>query len=233
MKCPSCGMESIPGANVCGHCGYRFSAGNMNGQPSNSQPLYQQQYQPNQTQYQPPPQAPSPPPKRMSKVAIAGAVAAFLIVGALLTYAVILPALSSSEGSNLTTSRDITGTWKTTVPTKFSFSTDFAADAGYQMWNLTFTITKTSNANVFNVQMSFAVSSSAIVQGSLMVPEVSPKFLTGTVNSSQLQLRSGTNVFGVFSFTSDTMTGTYDNSWTAAFSQRVFTGTNAIKLYKQ
>jgi hypothetical protein len=81
--------------------------------------------------------------------------------------------------------------------------------------------------------MYFAVASSAIVPGSMMIPEVSPKFFTGAVNSSQMQLRSGTDVVGVFSFTTSTMTGTYDESWTAVYGQQVFTTTNAIKLYKQ
>jgi hypothetical protein len=48
-----------------------------------------------------------------------------------------------------------------------------------------------------------------------------------------MQLRSGTDVVGEFSFTSSTMTGTYDESWTALYGQMVFTETNAIKLYKQ
>jgi hypothetical protein len=233
MKCPSCGMESIPGANVCGHCGYRFSAGNMNGQPSNSQPQYQQQNQPNQAQYQQPQTPYRPPKKGMSTGAKVGIIAAVLVVGALLAYAVILPAVNGNSNANLSPSRDLPGTWKTTVPTKFSFSTDFAADAGYQMWNVTFTITKTGDPNVVNVQMYFQVASSAIVQGSLAIPEVSPMYLTGAINSSQMQLRSGTNVVGVFSFTTSTMTGTFDQSSIGAFSQQVHTDTNAIKLYKQ
>ena len=155
------------------------------------------------------------------------------MVGALLTYAVIMPALNSDSDSDLSPSRDITGTWKTTVPTKFSFSTDFASDAGYQMWNVTFVITSTSNPSTVNVKMSFSIASSAIVSGSMWIPEVSPMYLTGAINSSQMQLRSGTSVVGVFSFTSTTMTGTYDNSWVAAYGQSVFTATNAIKLYKQ
>ena len=227
-------MESVPGANVCGHCGYAFSTGGLNQQPTNAQPQYQQQYPPNQTQYQPPPpQAPYRPPKAKNKVMIVGIVAAVLIVGALLAYAVIMPALNSTPNSNLSASRDLSGTWKTTVPTKFSFSTDMASNAGYQMWNVTLTITKTPDPNVMKVQMNFAVASSAIVPGSFMIPEVSPMFFTGAVNSSQMQLRSGTGVVGVFSFTSSTMTGTYDESWTALYGQQVFTETNAIKLYKQ
>jgi hypothetical protein len=234
MKCPSCGMESVAGANVCGHCGYAFSTGGWNQQQTNPQPQYQQQYQPNQQYYQPPPpQAPYKPPKKMSTGAKIGIVVAVLVVGALLAYAVILPALNSTSNSNLSPSRELPGTWKTTVPTKFSFSTDFAADAGYQMWNVTFKITKTSDPNVMNVQMSFVIASSAIVQGSLAIPEVSPKYLTGSVNSSQMQLRSGTSVIGVFSFTTSTMTGTYDESWNAVYGQQVSTETNAIKLYKQ
>jgi hypothetical protein len=67
----------------------------------------------------------------------------------------------------------------------------------------------------------------------LAIPEVSPKYLTGAINSSQMQLRSGSVVIGVFSFTSSTMTGTYDGSATGAFTQTVTTETNAIKLYKQ
>jgi len=169
----------------------------------------------------------------MSTGAKIGMVAAVLVVGALLAYAVVLPALNTSEESNLTPSRSLTGTWKATVPTKFSFSTDFAADAGYQMWNVTFVITGGSNSSSVNVQMSFSVASSSIVQGSMMIPEVSPKFLTGNINSSQMQLLSGSKVVGVFTFTTSTMTGTYDESWTALYGQMVFTETNAIKLYKQ
>jgi hypothetical protein len=229
-------MESVPGANVCGHCGYAFSTSGLNQQTSNPQPQYQQQYPPNQAQYQPPPQAPYRPPKKANKVMIVGVVAAVLIVGALLAYAVILPALNSTSNSNLSASRDLVGTWKTTASTQFNFKTDWNTgtlqDVGYQKWNVTFTITKTSDPNVVNVQMSFSVASSALTSGSGVVPEVSPKFFTGAINSSQMQLRSGSSVIGVFSFTTSTMTGTYDDNWTAAYSQQVYTATNAIKLYK-
>ncbi len=217
---------------MCGYCGYSFSTIRSNQQSSS--PQYQQPYQPAPAQYQPaPPQVPYRPPKKMNKGLVVGIVAAVLIVGALLAYAVILPALNSTSNSNLSPSRDIAGTWKTTVPTKFSFSTDFESDAGYQMWNVTLTITKTADPNVMNVQMYFVVASSAIKPGSFAIPEVSPMFLTGAVNSSQMQLRSGADVKGVFSFTSTTMTGTYDDTWAAIYGQSVFTETNAIKLYKQ
>ncbi len=41
------------------------------------------------------------------------------------------------------------------------------------------------------------------------------------------------NVFGVFTFTTDLMQGTWDDSWCAAYCQRVVTDTNQYKLNRQ
>jgi len=56
----------------------------MNGQPSNSQPQYQQQNQSNQAQYQQPQTQYRPPKKGMSTGVKVGIIAAVLVVGALL-----------------------------------------------------------------------------------------------------------------------------------------------------
>jgi hypothetical protein len=230
--------NSMPDAIHCGNCGAKLAAtGGYNGQPANSQPQYQQQNQPNQAQYQPPPQAPYRPPKKTGTGVKVGIAVAVLVVGALLAYAVILPALNTTSNSNLSPARSLAGTWTTTAPTQFNIKTDFNTPSleyvGYQTRNVTFVITTTSDPNVVNVAMSFSINNTNLISESGYTPDVSPNYYTGAINGTQLQMRSGSTVIGVFSFTTSTMTGTWDDNWTMVWSQEVYTSTNAIKLYKQ
>ena len=106
--------------------------------------------------------------------------------------------------------------------------------AGYQTWNVILKITSTSDdPNAVDVEMDFWSETSNILPGSLWIPEVSPKYLSGAINGTQLQLRQGSTVVGVFSFTTSNMMGTWDCTFTGAYGLRAYTETNAIKLYKQ
>ena len=84
--------------------------------------------------------------------------------------------------------------------------------------------------------MSFVTSDSEIISGcpgTGVVPEVSPLFLTGNVNGTRLELRSGTTQVASLNFTTDIMTGVLDYSWCSAYCQREYTDANAIILYRQ
>jgi hypothetical protein len=164
----------------------------------------------------------------------------------------VLPFLWSCGGSSgskstivLSAARNLVGTWKAMAPTTVSFSTDSCVNAptamtlaGTQPWTPTFIITSGADDNHVYVQMSFV--SGAYTQADanacsspIIVPEVSPMFLTGVISSTQLTLYNGSTPAGVFNFTTDILTGTFDYTWTAVYSQREYTATNTMILTRQ
>ena len=130
------------------------------------------------------------------------------------------------------------GTWKTTFPTKFYIKTDFETfgelkDVGSENRTMTWTITSTSDENVVDVEVQFTPSSRQLVADSGYTPDVSPMFLKGTISGSRLTLQSGDRTIGQLSFTTDIITGTWDDHWSMAYEQEVYTATNGLILARR
>jgi hypothetical protein len=140
----------------------------------------------------------------------------------------------------LSAARNLVGTWKTSFPTTVYYDTDWCsydpALVASQPWNFTFVITAGQDDNHVNVEMSFGTGAFTVINGcpgTGIIPEVSPLRFTGTISSSRLLLTSGTQVVGEFNFTSDILTGTFDYTWSAVYSQREYTATNTLILRRQ
>jgi hypothetical protein len=146
---------------------------------------------------------------------------------------------ADSEGP-LTPARNIAGTWTASTPAMVKFETDFCTSdlslVASQGWTVALDIRAGANENTVAVAMSFVASGSEIVSGcpgTGVVPEVSPMFLTGNVNGTRLELRSGTTPVASFNFTTDIMTGVLDYTWCSVYCQREYTEANAIVLRRQ
>jgi hypothetical protein len=143
-----------------------------------------------------------------------------------------------SYGSNtpLSPARGLAGTWKTSFPVKFYIATDFDTgtlqDVGSEDRQVTWIITSTGDPNVYDIEQNFSESNRQLTGGGY-VPDVSPYFYTGTVSSSSLTVMGGDRVVGEFAFTSNVITGTWNDEWTMAYAQRVYTDVNTLTLTKQ
>jgi hypothetical protein len=150
----------------------------------------------------------------------------------------------NSSAPNLTPARPLVGTWKAAFATTVNFSTDSCGNAlntmtlaGTQPWMFTFVITPGADENHVYVNMSFTTGTCAAAASActdpIIVPEVSPMFFTGVISSTRLTLYKGTTQVGVFNFTTSILTGTFDYTWSAVYSQREYTATNGLTLLKQ
>jgi hypothetical protein len=145
----------------------------------------------------------------------------------------------------LTPTRDIEGTWKTSIPVQFIIATEYEnfgqlTDVGTEDRTMTWTITGTSNENVVTVDVQFTYYNRQLVSGSGYTPDVSPMQLTGIINGTQITLTRGNagpiqqvGSVGVFTFTSSQMEGTWHDHWNGVYEQNVYTTTNGLKLMKQ
>jgi hypothetical protein len=146
---------------------------------------------------------------------------------------------TTPSSTPLTPARNLEGTWKTTFNVKFYIKTDFETfgelkDVGSEDRAMTWIVTATSNENVVDVEVQFTSSNTQLVSGSGYTPDVSPMFLTGTISGSRLTLTSGdSRVIGEFSFTTDVITGTWNDHWSMVYEQQVYTATNSLVLMKQ
>jgi hypothetical protein len=127
---------------------------------------------------------------------------------------------------------------------KFYIKTDFETfgelqDVGSENRTMTLTITRTNDENVVDVEVQFTTSNRQLEAGSGYTPDVSPMFLMGSISGSRLTLTTGgstlsdSSVIGEFSFTTDILTGTWDDHWSMAYEQQVYTATNSLVLMKQ
>ncbi|BDU68483.1 hypothetical protein GETHOR_05840 [Geothrix oryzae] len=168
--------------------------------------------------------------------------------GALVLLSLAWSCGGAGDGQNapvLTPARTLVGTWKAPLPTTVNISTDSCSNAlntmtlaGTQPWTVTFVITAGSDENHVYVQMSFTRGTYAPVSATacsnpILVPEVSPMFLTGVISSTRLTLYNGSTSAGVFNFTTDILTGTFDYTWNGIYSQREYTATNGMTLLRQ
>ncbi len=150
-----------------------------------------------------------------------------------------------SDGGELTPTRDIEGTWKTTFATEFTIATDYQdfdqlADVGTEDRTMTFTITGTSDEHVVLADVEFSSSNRQLISGSGYIPDISPIQLSGVINGTQLTLTKSSvgpieqvGSVAVFTFTSTQMQGTWHDHWEGVWEQNVYTATNALKLMKQ
>lgn len=195
-------------------------------------------------------QAPPPPPptKPKSKVKAGTIIPVIIIVGCLvgaLYFSGFFDDFTDSMDGTLTPTRDIEGTWKTTLATQFIIATDYddfenLKDIGTENRAMTWTITPTDNENIVFVKVEFAVSNRQVASGSGFIGDVSPMQLTGTINGTQLTLTKAdvgpikqNGSVGVFTFTSTQMEGTWHDNWSGVYEQNVYTTINGLKLMKK
>jgi hypothetical protein len=151
------------------------------------------------------------------------------------------PALPAAR----TQTRTLIGTWKTAVPTSMSFSTDSCSNApttmtlaGTEPWTVLWVITAGTDENHVNVQMTFTRGAFTSVTPTacaspILVQETSPMELSGVISFGQLKLFNGATPAGVFTFTADNLTGTFDYTYTGIYSQREYSATNGMILLRQ
>lgn len=148
----------------------------------------------------------------------------------------------STSNTPLTPARNLAGTWKTSVPVRVNFQTDFCnfgtlENVEWQNWTVTFVITPGAGDNDVWVDMSFQTGSFTPITHSCpytgAYSEPSPMTLTGTISSTNLLLYKGTDQVGNFNFTTDILTGTFDYTYHGVYDQREYTATNAFILMKQ
>lgn len=196
-------------------------------------------------------QIPSPSNKPKNKAKISQLVPVVIlivsIVGALYFTGFLNVSTDNSvtDAGKLTPTRNIEGTWKTTLSTQFTIATDYESfgeltEVGSEDRTMTWTIMGTNDEHTVIVDIQFTYSNRQIIQGSGYVPDVSPMQLTGTINGTQLTLTKGNvgpieqiGTVGVFTFTSNQMEGTWHDQWNGVYEQNVYTTTNALKLMKQ
>ncbi len=159
--------------------------------------------------------------------------------------ALIMACGGAGGGGNnlpLTPARSLAGTWKTSIPVRVTFQTDFCnfgilEDVLWQPWAVTFVITPGAGDNDVRVEMSFQAGSFTPIAHSCSssgaFAEPSPISLTGTISSTNLVLRKGVDQVGNFNFTTSILTGTFDYLYRGAYDQREYTAPNALILLKQ
>lgn len=185
-------------------------------------------------------------PKKMSKLQTA----AIIIIASTVTIAAfyylgVFDEFQASTNPNmqnptaLTSARNLEGTWKTAFPVTFYIKTDFETfgtlqDVGSENRTMTWTITTASDENVVNVEVQFTVSNRQLIADSGYTPDVSPIFLKGLISGTRLTLETSDNsTIGVFNFTTDIITGTWDDHWSMVYEQEVYTATNTLILTRQ
>ena len=122
---------------------------------------------------------------------------------------------SSCEKENLSPARKLTGTWKTPVAVTFYYYTDLCGvyqKVANVKKGFTWKITKISDNKVdieWNHVSTSATQTTVSASCDGHVPMVTPKFLTGTISSSQMDIFEDTRNVGTLSFTTDNMAGYY------------------------
>lgn len=231
MKCPWCGEENVVGATICAHCGIIWSSENgPKASQAERQREYERQYRPDQPYYQPPSRD-LYNKQSNNLVIIAGLVVAALLVLVLIAFA-ISPPLNGQNG--VIQHGPLDGTWSTTQPVVFHIRSDLnngsLEDIGYEVRNMTFVITGTSNPDVVNVDVYYTIISSQGVWFSL---DATRDYCEGQRNGTVFWLVQG-DVKAVFTIDDNTMTGTWDDLTHGEFySQETYTMTNALELRKQ
>ena len=179
-------------------------------------------------------------PKKMSKlqtaviiiIAVTATIAVFYYLGVFDEFQDISP-------TPLTPARNLEGTWKTTFPVTFYIKTDFETfgelqDVGSESRTMTWIITATDDENTVDVEVRFNVSDRQLVSGSGYTPDVSPMHLTGMISGTRLTLKTwDSRTICECNFTTDIITATWNDHWSMAYEQQVYTATNSLILKRQ
>jgi len=178
-------------------------------------------------------------PKKMSKLQTAAIIIiAFTVTIAMFYYLGVFDEFQDTDSTHLTPARNLEGTWKTTFPVTFYIKTDFETfgeleDVGSENRTMTWIITATSDENIVNVEVYFTVSNRQLVEDSGYVPDVSPMFLEGVLSGTRLTLKTGDRTIAECNFTTDIITATWNDHWSMAYEQEVYTKTNSLILTRQ
>jgi hypothetical protein len=179
--------------------------------------------------------------KGMSLTALVALIIGATIAGAA-AYMVVHHVFFSE--SPLSSAGDLVGTWNTNFPTKFYYATDFRTgileDVASEDRQVTWIITEGADANTVNIEQHFTSTNlQQLVEGGAYTPDISPTDYIGIISSSSLTVRTKGSIIneprvvGYFSFTTDSITGTWSDNWTMIYTQNVYTAVNGLKLTRQ
>lgn len=176
---------------------------------------------------------------------ISATVLAAILIGLGISGGIAWYVLTLGYGTTLTPARNLVGTWKTSFPVTFYIQTDFDGmaselqDVASEERMVTWIITEGDSENTVYIEQRFTSSNwrsyvtpeNPYYPSTGYVPNVSPSFLTGIISGTRLTVMSGNRIVGEFSFTSDIIHGTWDDSETILFSrQRVYTAPENLIL---
>jgi len=143
----------------------------------------------------------------------------------------------------LSPARKLSGTWKATIPVTFYATSDDCngtlQDVATTKRTITWKITKKSKNEVDIEWTEDSRSAAQVLINCLYTPDVSPKFLLGTISSSHLTINESSTGFGSqtytgeFNFTTDLIGGTYEELFCGLYCSGVRTDNNTLKLIRQ
>ncbi len=156
----------------------------------------------------------------------------------LLALPMIILFLGCTANTELSPARNLAGEWETTFPVKFYIKTDFIngvlEDVGSEDRTMEWIISEGYNDNTVYVEITFESSNRTIISGSGYTPDVPFMSLIGQIEGTRLILAtSDGTIIGEFSFTTDLIMGTWNDSWEMAYAQEVYTKTNELKLIRK
>lgn len=139
----------------------------------------------------------------------------YFLLFILLISSASLQSCKKSGSGLLSPARTIVGIWKT--PSAVSFYYYTGGCGGYQrvakvQMSMTWTITKKSDNEVdieWRSDQTSSVQSMISPTCNLYIPIVTPKFLTGTISSSQMDIYEDNRKVGTLSLTTNNMAGYY------------------------
>jgi len=137
-----------------------------------------------------------------------------------------------------TSAAGLVGTWRTASPVAFHIRTDDmdtheVIELGYEIRNVTLTITPTGDVSTVHVSMSYDVGASTVPQGAYYIHQTPPNYYRGTLDGGTVTLDDGGSSIIHLTFATTSMTGTWDdNLFLGGLIQDVYTKENGITFYR-
>ena len=228
MKCPKCGTENWPDATSCGECGAA-----MDGSEADNHRISELDHEK--------PNVPNPPTSTLVSAVVKGLKAARIVqmIVFFIVFAFIAVNFLGQMSTPVTMSAaGLVGTWRTASPVAFHIRTDDmdtheVIELGYEIRNVTLTITPTGDVSTVHVSMSYDVEASTIPQGAYYIHRSPPNLYRGTIDKGTVTLNDGGTSIIHLTYASTSMTGTWDdNTMLGGFIQDVYTEANGITLYR-